>query len=400
MLLYLTKLTLILAVALTTYKLLLEDTMAHRFKRYYLLASLVLAIVFPVFTISTTVKINSINQTLVELSEVVINPHTELKSSSFDWSIVFIIIYSIGILIALIRLISEVYKIERLKSRGTVIEFEGMKVVLLAHLSNAFSFRQHIYLPITEELTLSNKILIHERTHVEQRHTLDILFIEILKVVFWFHPLFYYYKICIALNHEFLADSKSIASKEEANAYLELLLNQTYKQCELNITSSFNFNLTKKRFVMITKENKPVYNISAALLSSTLFVAIGVSTINTQAATPSVTTDKSEGYVATDVHARYEGGMSQFTQDFISRFELPKSAVLDNQSMVIVQFTVQTDGSLENIQVLRDPLEVGAQVISILETLPKWTPAKHNGEVAASTFTLPIKFKTANHDTP
>lgn len=400
MLLYLTKLTLILAVALTTYKLLLEDTMAHRFKRYYLLASLVLAIVFPVFTISTTVKINTINQTLVELSEVVINPHTEIKSSSFDWSIVLITIYSIGILITLIRLISEVYKIERLKSRGTVIEFEGMKVVLLAHLSNAFSFRQHIYLPITEELTLSNKVLIHERAHVEQRHTLDILFIEILKVVFWFHPLFYYYKTCIALNHEFLADNKSIASKEEANAYLELLLNQTYKQSELNITSSFNFNLTKKRFVMITKENKPVYNISAALLSSTLFVAIGVSTINTQAATPSVTTDKSEVYVATDVHARYEGGMSQFTQDFISRFELPKSAVLDNQSMVIVQFTVQTDGSLENIQVLRDPLEVGAQVISILETLPKWTPAKHNGEVVASTFTLPIKFKTANHDTP
>ncbi|UVD80130.1 M56 family metallopeptidase [Myroides albus] len=396
MLLYLTKLTIILAVALLIYKLILENTMAHHFKRYYLLVGLVISFTLPLITLSVPLGPTVVNDTLTTFSEtIIVLPNTQ-KLASYDWQSLLIAIYTIGVITSFTFLIAEVYQIEKLKRKGTKVEFEGMTIILLDKLNNTFSFGKHIYLPLSQELSLTNKILLHEKTHIVQYHTLDILFIEIVKVVFWFHPLFYYYKTCIALNHEFLADKGSIASKEETNAYLELLLNQTCKKIETNIISSFNFNLTKKRFVMITKDKKPMYDLAAIALSSTLFLGIGVFTINTQAApSPQKVINKQQIYTATEIPATYKGGINQFVQDFVSRLEVPKqlhSNRIEN-SMIIVQFTITREGTLEDFNILKDPLGIGDQVISILENLPPWSPAKHNGESVPSKFTLPIKLK-------
>ncbi len=48
--------------------------------------------------------------------------------------------------------------------------------------------------------------MLHEEAHASQKHSLDILFVELLQIIFWFNPLFYFIKRSIKLNHEFLAD--------------------------------------------------------------------------------------------------------------------------------------------------------------------------------------------------
>jgi beta-lactamase regulating signal transducer with metallopeptidase domain len=52
----------------------------------------------------------------------------------------------------------------------------------------------------------------HELIHVTKKHSIDILIIETLKVLFWFNPIFIFYKRAIQLNHEFLADEKVVKS--------------------------------------------------------------------------------------------------------------------------------------------------------------------------------------------
>jgi beta-lactamase regulating signal transducer with metallopeptidase domain len=49
------------------------------------------------------------------------------------------------------------------------------------------------------------------------------LFIETLKALFWFNPIFIFYKRAIQLNHEFLADEKVVKSHNDVPFYQNLL---------------------------------------------------------------------------------------------------------------------------------------------------------------------------------
>ncbi|WP_141384658.1 M56 family metallopeptidase, partial [Flavobacterium flevense] len=93
----------------------------------------------------------------------------------------------------------------------------------------------------------------HELIHVNQKHTLDILFIEILKVIFWFNPIFIFYKKAIQLNHEFLADEKVVKSHNNVPFYQNLLLSKANVNPTYYLASNLNYSVTKKRLIMMTK---------------------------------------------------------------------------------------------------------------------------------------------------
>jgi hypothetical protein len=88
---------------------------------------------------------------------------------------------------------------------------------------------------------------------VTQKHTLDILFIEFLKVVFWFNPIFIFYKKAIQLNHEFLADEEIVKTYNNVPFYQNLLLQKSSEQQTIYLASNLNYLVTKKRLIMMTK---------------------------------------------------------------------------------------------------------------------------------------------------
>lgn len=400
MTLYLTKITLLLAVALLVYKLLLEDTKAHKFKRFYLLTTLILALIIPLISIPVNNHLSIVDTKLQELAEVIIIPNqTTSENNTVPFATIILGIYLFGLAVTSILLIASIIKLNKLKKIGSLIKEGPLTFVLLPKLDSPFTFGKYIYLPISTDLSKDNKIIMHESVHVKQKHTYDILLIEILKTLFWFHPIFYIYKNSIALNHEFLADQGSIKSKKEADEYLQLLLNQTYKQNELNLSSSFNFNLTKKRFIMITKKNNPYKNSLAMAAATALFFTAGIATIQAQEIkdTPPTSSENTEQvYVAVQKRANYPGGMAAFNNEFIAKFITPAD-VKEDTVAIIVQFIVEADGSIYDAKIIRDPgYGVGEQVIQILKGMPKWIPAEQDGKKVRSQFTLPIKFKIEN----
>jgi len=241
---------------------------------------------------------------------------------------------------------------------------------------------------------------LHEYNHVKQHHSRDILFIELLKIVFWFQPLLYWYKQHIALNHEFLADDTLNTSKEETQAYLQLLLTQTYQLNEQPLSSSFNFNLTKKRFIMLTKVNKPLHNTLAVLGTFALVCMLGATTVLAKdlkkQTTASAQTEKAKQvsnsdkvHIAVSKPAKYPGGMEEFNRDFISNFKLPE--INGNSARVILQFIVEKDGSLHDVKVVRDPgFGIGEAAIEALSKTKQWIPAEDHDQIVRSQFTLPI----------
>ena len=107
--------------------------------------------------------------------------------------------------------------------------------------------------------TIKNEIVYHELSHVQQKHSFDILLIEFIHVIFWFNPFIFLYKKAIQLNHEFLADEAVISKFENVQAYQYVLLNQVRKNSNPSITSALNYLITKKRLIMMTKPKSFVH---------------------------------------------------------------------------------------------------------------------------------------------
>src|SRR5690606_214941 len=221
---YILKFTACLAIFVVFYKLFLENQNMHRFKRYYLLASLVFAFSVPFITFTEYVEFTQpIENFQTNFEPVYIPQHIEEPQVNYTpimlWSI-----YGLGVLLFLTkfilnlsRIVSKIHKNEREKSQSFIY-------VLLNDLVIPHSFFSYIFLNKKEYKTeqIPKEVLIHEQTHAKQKHSLDVLAIELLQIVFWFHPLIYILKHAIKLNHEFLADEAVIYHGAEPSAYQQL----------------------------------------------------------------------------------------------------------------------------------------------------------------------------------
>ncbi|MBL4569343.1 MAG: M56 family metallopeptidase, partial [Flavobacteriaceae bacterium] len=127
-------------------------------------------------------------------------------------------------------------------------------IVLLKENILPHSFLQYIFInkKTYQSDSLEQQILTHELTHVKQKHSLDVLFIELLQILFWFNPIFRYYRKAIQLNHEFLADDAVIQSHKNITEYQHVLLNTTAQHNNIYLASNLNYSLTKKRLLMMT----------------------------------------------------------------------------------------------------------------------------------------------------
>ena len=112
-----------------------------------------------------------------------------------------------------------------------------------------------------ETKSIAPEVLLHEQTHIDQKHTLDILFFEIMQIIFWFNPFYYLIKKSVKLNHEFLADQKVISLQNPVNQYQNILL-QFAGSTQYSVTSNINYSLTKKRLKMMTKRTSKVKSIT------------------------------------------------------------------------------------------------------------------------------------------
>ena len=65
----------------------------------------------------------------------------------------------------------------------------------------------------------------HELFHIQQKHSWDIIYLELLTIICWLNPFFYFIKKEIKVIHEFLADQYA-SDQQNKGEYAELLLMQ------------------------------------------------------------------------------------------------------------------------------------------------------------------------------
>ncbi|WP_051209864.1 M56 family metallopeptidase [Gelidibacter mesophilus] len=185
------------------------------------------------------------------------------QAITFSWTYVWLagMVLAAGILVyKIVKIVRMLYKNPR-RWQGDAL------FVFLLNSSAAFSFFHYIFLGIDIQAEKKEHIIQHEMVHVKEKHSLDLLIFEILRIVFWFNPLIYMYQNRLANLHEFIADAKAVKYKGKS-AYFQSLLSQVFETQHISfINPFFKQSLIKKRIVMLSKsKSKQIHLIKYALL--------------------------------------------------------------------------------------------------------------------------------------
>lgn len=250
------KIILCSGILLGLYHLFLAKEKTFTFNRFYLIAALLFSLCIPFATIETKEAVKEIPATVfVEGNEQPIEAQIVTPQESFDYTKALLMGYCIVSGILILKIGYSIIKIKKLKGRK--IKYQNRTIFLLKQDLAPFSFWNTIYLSeiYFKDSKIENSVFLHEEIHVKQKHSLDILFVEVLKAVFWINPLIWFYKKAMVNNHEFLADESVISKNKNIKQYQELILQEILKQQNLPLIHQFNFNNTKKRFIMMNNKN-------------------------------------------------------------------------------------------------------------------------------------------------
>lgn len=260
-----------------TYKLLLENTSWHRFKRYYLLSAIVISSMIPLIVVETTI-IPIENTPIPELTAMPVSLEINNQPEEFaiNWEMVSLLIYMIGILIMLWRFIKNLITF-RIQNGDKIDSYGNYQLILRNLFTVPHSFLRRIFVAQSEyekdEIPLA--VLEHEKAHLDQKHSIDILIMELLLVVFWFNPLLYILRYSMKLNHEFLADQAVIQQGNPVNDYQKTLLHYTQQSHSAALANSFNFPIIKKRFsIMKTRTSHTSLLIRSLVLIPVLVLLV------------------------------------------------------------------------------------------------------------------------------
>jgi BlaR1 peptidase M56/Gram-negative bacterial TonB protein C-terminal len=161
-------------------------------------------------------------------------------------------IYGLGVAVSLGKLLMGFWTIKRLLNRAERLPMDDFTLLQVQEAIAPFSFFRWVFinLNLVQSADLE-QIILHEQAHVRERHSFDVVFAELLGVVFWWSPLVYFYTKSLKNVHEYAADEVVLRTSTPPQ-YGRLLLRQQQSGMSLSLANPF-FSQLKKRILMMTR---------------------------------------------------------------------------------------------------------------------------------------------------
>ncbi|MBL1221463.1 M56 family metallopeptidase [Chryseobacterium sp. L7] len=285
------KIILCSSVFIAVYYLFLEKEKMYRFNRFYLLFSLVLSYIIPFITITTeSPKVENSPQIIIEdtAQQIIL---TQPAQESFDWMNIVWMIYAGITIFFLIRFILSFRALKKIQGEKRI--YRNHNVVVTHENLAPFSFWNTIYLGenYIQHQVIDPRIFLHEKSHIDQKHSIDLIIMDILKIFTWFNPVLFFYKKAVITNHEYLADEAVLMSSYNIKDYQNLILEEIISSQNPTLTHSFNFNNTKKRFIMMTAKKSKFSFLKKAVGITSLIAATALFAERTYTVNQPVTDD-------------------------------------------------------------------------------------------------------------
>ena len=461
LLIYSIKSALVLALLYLPYTLMLRQESFFRMNRITLLTILMLALVLPMVDIPSLATPEQPVVYEMQHRIMLMTQEAEMTTKSLaattrtiSWVGILAIVYIIGVILALLIRLWQLFKIGKIIRGGCLWTDKSGKATIYCHIDDVapFSWMRSIVISEKDYKPYGREILLHEKAHILNLHSMDILFLTLVEAVQWWNPIAYMLGHSLRDVHEYEADDYVLHQGVSLQNYQALLVKKSLANTSYAFANNFNHSLIKKRIYMMNhpKSNpwlrsKVLYILPATLVVLTAFAtpklnekveeivervekvtempqpspqpeqqpeSIPTSDVtDMQSAEPkeelaveeeATDTLSSEDYV-NDVYRNeynnltqppeFPGGMSAL-RAFV---QLHVAEALQNDASVAgkrayVQFRIKQDGTIDDIGLVRGDKEAYHEAIKIVEQMPQWIPARRYGDLADAHFVLTIDF--------
>jgi len=268
LLIYMIKTTAYSAAFYMVYHLLLSPDTQHSRNRAYLLVSMIASAVLPFLVIRTSEPIDFqvFGKTLPEIL-ISAEANIVVARENFTLANILPVLYLAGILFFLSRSLATLLRIAKLTR-----DENRSKIIRQRRLGTAgFSVLKWIVIDADLADDEAREIIRHEQLHINKRHYLDLLILELLVILQWYNPFIYLLGKALREVHEFQADMECTSSGISTSDYQNLILSQVFGVNLIGLSSNFSGKtLIKKRIMMMTKKR------SGKLANLKIFMVIPV----------------------------------------------------------------------------------------------------------------------------
>ncbi|MCE6988692.1 M56 family metallopeptidase [Dyadobacter sp. CY323] len=407
---YIGKVNLYWIMLYACYWLMLRNHTFFKWNRLYLLGSLMVAFALPFVIYPETAPV--LVQYEISAEAFTLAAEETVEQPFITWTQIVWLLYGAGFLVAAMRLIRHSIELKNFLNAGEIIDLDDCKVVLIdSDKIGSFSFLKWIVINRSDYENHFDAILRHEMVHTQQLHSLDILFIEILKVVFWFNPFLLLYKRSFQEVHEFLADEQAPNREKYARFLVAYALNAPVASLTNHF---FKPSQIKSRIKMIYKNRTSkwmlgTYAIALTLIGTVALVVAGCEQKEDSAITESEKDAKTVEVVemrgdkvfsVVEEQPEFPGGTQEMYKFMATKIRYPSAAVKANISgRVFLSFIVTDDGNISEVEVLKG-IGYGCddEAVRVLKMFPKWQPGRQNGIPVNVKYNLPINFQLEDTD--
>ena len=458
---YSIKSALVLALLYLPYTLMLRQESFFRMNRITLLTILMLALVLPMVDIPSLATPEQPVVYEMQHRIMLMTQEAEMTTKSLaattrtiSWLGILAIVYIIGVILALLIRLWQLFKIDKIIRGGCLWTDKSGKATIYCHIDDVapFSWMRSIVISEKDYKPYGREILLHEKAHILNLHSMDILFLTLVEAVQWWNPIAYMLGHSLRDVHEYEADDYVLHQGVSLQNYQALLVKKSLANTSYAFANNFNHSLIKKRIYMMNhpKSNpwlrsKVLYILPVMLVVLTAFATpklnekveeivervekamekpqpspqpeqqpesfstsdvtdVQSAESKEELAVKEEATDtlSSEDYV-NDVYGdeynnltqppEFPGGMSAL-RAFV---QLHVAQVLEDDASVAgkrayVQFRIKKDGTIDNIGLVRGDREAYHEAAKIVEQMPKWIPARRFGDLEDAHFVLAVDF--------
>ena len=265
------------------YWLVLRNKRFHQYNRFYLLAIALFSWLVPLIKIKWGYSPVAENPQMFQFLSVLADNNTQIEESlihkGIQWNVELLVsgVYLAIAFVLLAGMIQALFRIYRLLQIHSYKNVGDIYLILTLAKGTPFSFFRYIFW--NDEIDIRSEagkqILQHELTHVQQKHSFDKLFIQLVLIVGWFNPFFWLLRKEMEMIHEFIADKKAVNNGDTASL-AQMLLTTVYPQQQFALTHPFFFSPIKRRLQMLTQNKNPRYSYVRRLVVLPLLAMVVV----------------------------------------------------------------------------------------------------------------------------
>jgi beta-lactamase regulating signal transducer with metallopeptidase domain len=264
-----------LAAGYLLYFLLLRKETFHRFKRFILLGIILISLIVPVIKMqisATTISlpVQKLESTIIREAPVVETPiqtaQFPLRKPKSKPVNFLLLVYLSGAAIQLMLILYSLTRILLLLLKSKRISYKGIRLALTSSKITPFCFGRYILISEKDFTENKKEVLLHEQTHLKERHYIDLLISVSYLIMTWYNPVSWL--ICHELkqNSEFEADRNVLSQGVDESNYQLLLVRTVAGETRFHLANQFNQSSIKTRIIMMNKRKSNRWAILKALL--------------------------------------------------------------------------------------------------------------------------------------